>query len=330
MSILTPTTGELLSNAEPLGSGRAVGSLWRRIVAAIVDAVIVGAAGSLIAIPFFDAFSRLGIWGPVLGFCMAVPYFAILNSRIGNGQTLGKKWMHLQVVDAQGNPISFGKSLLRYGILAGAYTCDKLPLPVTLTPSFVFTLISTMVALVTGATIYLILFDRPRRQGVHDLAVGSYVADADMSGPLELRSRWKMHWVILGSLAILLLVGEKLVANRLAEWGAMPRMLEDVRLVEKMPGVQRAGVQDLNWRNFNSGVTKRIFVVSASWSGKRSDGEALADEVAKMILQQDPEVQNHDVLRIVVIRGYDLGIARAQQSDAFERTPAEWKERLFR
>ncbi len=134
MSILTPTTGELLSNAEPLGSGRAVGSLWRRIVAAIVDAVIVGAAGSLIAIPFFDAFSRLGIWGPVLGFCMAVPYFAILNSRIGNGQTLGKKWMHLQVVDAQGNPISFGKSLLRYGILAGAYTCDKLPLPVTLTP----------------------------------------------------------------------------------------------------------------------------------------------------------------------------------------------------
>ncbi len=107
----------------------------------------------------------------------------------------------------------------------------------------------------------------------------------------------------------------------------MPRMLEDVRLVEKMPGVQRAGVQDLNWRNFNSGVTKKIFVVSASWSGKRSDGEAFADEVAKMILQQDPEAQNHDVLRIVVIRGYDLGIARAQQSDAFERTPAEWKER---
>ena len=31
-------------------------------------------------------------------------------------------------------------------------------------------------------------------------------------------------------------------------------------------------------------------------------GECFADEVAKMILQQDPEVQNHDVLRMLVIQ----------------------------
>lgn len=69
--------------------------------------------------------------------------------------------------------------------------------------------------------------------------------------------------------------------------------------------------------------------MSAFWTGERSDDEAFADKVAKVILQNDPLAQDHDVLRIVIVRGYDLGIARAQHTDPFERTPAEWKARLF-
>jgi uncharacterized RDD family membrane protein YckC len=330
MSILTPTiTGGSLAGGEPLRAGRFVGSLWRRIVAAIVDGLIVGVAAFLIGIPLFDVFSRLGIWGPVVGFFMALPYYAILNSKIGGGQTLGKRLMHLQVVDAVGNPISFGKSLLRYGILAGAYAFGKLPLSATRTPGIIFTLISITVSVAIGATMYLIVFNRPRRQGVHDLAVGSFVADADMIGPMELRPTWKMHWVILGGLAILLFVSGKLVENRLEKWGQMPQLLADVRLVEGMAGVQNAGVQDLSSKNYSSGVTKKFLIVNAFWTGKSSDGEAFADKVAKLILQNDPQAQDHDVLRVVVIRGYDLGIARAQQRDPFERTPAEWKARVF-
>lgn len=182
---------------------------------------------------------------------------------------------------------------------------------------------------VGGTTVYLILFDRRRRQGVHDLAVGSFVADADMTGPLKLQPTWKMHWVILGVLAILVLGSGKLIENRLEKWGPMPQLLADARLVENMPGVQNAGVQDLSSRNYSSGVTKKFLIVNAFWTGKRSDDEAFANEVAKLILQNDPQAQNYDVLRIVVIRGYDLGIARAQQRAPFEHTPAEWKVRLF-
>jgi hypothetical protein len=69
--------------------------------------------------------------------------------------------------------------------------------------------------------------------------------------------------------------------------------------------------------------------VSAFWAGERSDDEAFADKVAKLILQNDPQAQDHDVLRIVVVRGYDLGIARARRTYPFEWTPAEWKARLF-
>lgn len=60
--------------------------------------IVVGIAGTLIALPFFEFFSRLGAWGRLVGFRLAVPYFVLLNSRIGKGQTLGKRAMHLQVV----------------------------------------------------------------------------------------------------------------------------------------------------------------------------------------------------------------------------------------
>jgi uncharacterized RDD family membrane protein YckC len=114
LSILAPPpTGDPLSAAVALPPDRTIGSLGRRVVAFVVDGIIVGLAGIVIALPFFEAFSHLGLWGRLVGFCLSLPYFAILNSKLGNGETLGKRWMHLQVVDENGATISFWKSAVR-------------------------------------------------------------------------------------------------------------------------------------------------------------------------------------------------------------------------
>ena|ERR1700684_1956418 len=73
MSLFSPPlTGdpEVPLNLPP---DRDVGSLWRRIVAVLIDSIVVGIAGTLIALPFFDFFSRLGALGRLVGFCLAVP-----------------------------------------------------------------------------------------------------------------------------------------------------------------------------------------------------------------------------------------------------------------
>jgi hypothetical protein len=260
---------------------------------------------------------------------MALPYFSILNSTIGNGQTLGKRWMHLQVVDVHGNTISFSKSVVRYAVFAVPYYLDEISLPITRTPWIVSALISMVVFGVGGATLYLVLFNRHTRQGIHDLAAGSYVADADKMGPLKTQSIWKIHWVILVSLLVLLSLANGIVGNKLAKWGSFPQMLEDVRLIEAMNGVQQAGVQDLTWNSWSGGERKKIFVINVHWTGKSSDEEAFANRVAALILQNDPKVQERDLLRVTMIRGYDLGIAHAQVSHSFERTPADWNSHLL-
>ena len=161
------------------------------------------------------------------------------------------------------------------------------------------------------------------------MAIGSYVADADKSGPLQIEPIWKIHWVILGSLLLVLSLGTEILGKKLAKSGSFPQLVEDVRLIERTEGVQVAGVQDLNWSNWGSGEKKTILVINVYWTGKSADEQAFADQVAKLIIEHDSKVKEHDLLRVIMIRGYDLGIAHAQVSHPYERTPAEWNARLF-
>lgn len=308
--------------------GRPIGALWRRIIAFLIDGIIIGVAANLIGLPLFGTLARLGPWGRLVGFCIALPYFAILESRIGGGRTLGKRWLRLQVVGASGNTISFPKSVLRYAIFATPFFLNGLPLPVTRTPWIVSALITVIIFGLGGATFYLVCFNRRTRQGVHDLAAGAYVAEAEKSGAVTFQPIWIAHWVILGSALVVLFSAAGILAKKAMNWGPFPQMFKDASAIEGMPGVQRAGVQDLT--SWNNGTKRKIFVVSISWMGKPSDQRAFADSVARVILRNDPGVQRYDDLRIIMIRGYDLGIAHAQVSRSFEDSPANWDTRLFK
>jgi uncharacterized RDD family membrane protein YckC len=331
MSLFSPPlTGEPQAPLDQPIPDREIGSLWRRIVAVFIDSIIVGIAGTLIALPFFDTFSRLGAWGRLVGLCLALPYFVLLNSRIGNGQTLGKRAMHLQVVDAQGQPISVPKSCIRYAVLSAPFFLNGLTLPITRTPQVVMYLLTVVVFGLGAITIYLVLFNRRSRQGVHDLAAGSYVADADKSGALIVRPIWSGHWAVLCALVVIGLVGGKLLETKLMKLADFPAMFADARVIENMDDVQSAGVSDLTWTSWSGGEKKRIYVVSVFWSGQQNQEEGFAKQVASRILVNNPHVADRDLLRIVIIRGYDLGIAHAQRSDPFEDSPAGWKAKLQR
>jgi uncharacterized RDD family membrane protein YckC len=324
-----------------------VGAIWRRILAFLIDGLVLGLAGFALGVPFFNAFSNLGSWGPLVGFCLAFPYFALLNSAFGDGQTLGKRLMHLRVVDRGGNTIPFRRSVVRYLVFAVPYFLDEVLLPTTRTPRAFLVLMSVVIFGVGGSTLYLVLFNRRTRQGLHDLAAGSYVADADKDGALRIEPTWRLHWVILSALFAIWLVGTGALNDRLARWGAFPQLLEDIRVIEGMKAVQAAAAQDLNTHNLGSGTKKNTLVITVYWAGNSAAGhpfvggltrkvtegkselEHVADQVANLVIQHDPTLKEHDSLKVVVIQGYDIGISRAQVSYYYEHTPSEWNSRLF-
>jgi uncharacterized RDD family membrane protein YckC len=299
-----------------------LGTLPRRLGAFLIDSIILGIPGNVIGVLFFDYLSRLGYLGPLVGFFLAFPYFAILNSDIGGGQTFGKRLLRLQVVDKDGKTIPFTSSVVRYLVFAVPWFISDVAGATIRMPWFISTLVYLIVCGVGGATLYLVLFNRHTRQGLHDLAVGSYVADFGGMGPLRISPIWKPHWAILASLLLVLVVGSQILVN----WGSFPQMVADVRLLEDTKGVQSAGVQDMTvWKD---GEKKKTLVVNIRWTGTSNDESTMAEQIAKIVLENDPTVKDRDMLRVNLIRGYDIGIAEGHVSRGYEHSPVEWNSLL--
>ena len=69
---------------------------WLRLVSDFIDIIILGICGFLFAVPFKKIFYMLGENGIWLGFCIVFLYTGILQSAIGQGQSLGKKILKIQ------------------------------------------------------------------------------------------------------------------------------------------------------------------------------------------------------------------------------------------
>jgi hypothetical protein len=81
-------------------------------------------------------------------------------------------------------------------------------------------------------------------------------------------------------------------------------------------------------RTFGATAEQKNLVINVCWTGESYDQELFSDEIAKKVLEGDRNATQHDFLEIIVSRGHNLGVASAHVSEAFQRTPAEWRERL--
>jgi uncharacterized RDD family membrane protein YckC len=305
---------------------RTIGPLWRRLAAFLLDGLLVGVAASLIALPFFEPLSRVGAWGVLIGFCLALPYYAIFNSQIGNGQTPGKRFMHLQVVTISGAPVSLARSFVRYAVFSLLYFLSGIQLPASRTPAAVSYSITAIIAGLGLTTIYLLLFNRRTGQFLHDLAVGSYVADAHNSGALNVRPFWKGHWTVLAVFFACLFTVGLFLRDNFSLHPYTPALMDEIRTIEDMDHVQAASLTtETNW---SSGAKHTAYVVTVHWSGKTEQLRPLANAIAVLILAHNPNVNDQDQLKIAIIRGYDLGIANASIKYPFADTPTVWRTAL--
>lgn len=317
---------------------RAICPLWRRFLAYLVDSLILYLVGRGIGAAFFNTLSQLGSWGRLIGFCIAVCYFASLDSGVGNGQTVGKRLLRITVVGAQGNTISLARAALRFTVFAIPSYLYELQLPRAVDPLIGSIVLGVIVFGVGGSTLYLLIFNRNTRQGLHDLVAGSYVVNSEPTGPLRTEPIWDTHWRILRwylTLLVLFSCSIWTLDKKMENSSSVIQWQEDVRLIEQLDRVQAVRekiFKPLKWNGFmknNPLVSKKTFVITVWWTGEPKDREVFADRVAKLILLTNPRAHEQDLLWIVVVRGYNIGIASGGKSETFKHTPAEWSQRVL-
>lgn len=311
-----------------LSPGSVIGGSWKRLLAFLLDSFLLGIIGSIIGAVFFDTLVAIGPWARAVGFCIALCYFGSFDSSEGNGQTLGKRVLRLKVVNAQGGMLSLKQAVLRFTIFSAPFFANELSLPISRTPWFVSACIGVVVFGGGATNLYLLIFNRPMRQGLHDLSVRSYVVVSESEGPIVSEPFWKTHWAIIASLVVLLVSVPSLIIPRLLKKGTFSQLMTDATLVERIDGVRSAGVQETSVFHVGDKSSAKFLSIDIQWTGEPDDEQGIAHQVAKLILQNDHNIQNYSRLRIVITRGYDLGISSGWASRTFSHSPDEWRVRV--
>lgn len=319
-----------MSEAPQSGSGSgasvAYSGAWRRLGAFCIDGLVLGIIGLALGAAAFARLAELGPWGRLLGFVIAVAYFGILESRIGGGRTPGKRLLGIRVVDHSGRGLSLAQALLRSTIFFVPYFLNGLMLGSDGMIPWVAMILSILVFGLGFSILYLLLFNLPTRQSVHDLATGAFVVKAPAPVPLPAPLR-RVHKIVIAvaiALSLVLPLGGLWLASRIT---SLAPLLRAGRTLDAQSHVVSASVNEgASWSSFNGGAMHKTTMLNASVVVRRwpADPKAEAASFASTLFQDIPDAATRDIVSVQLVYGYDIGIARAWRSTDYSYTPAAW------
>ncbi|MFY8034818.1 MAG: RDD family protein, partial [Flexibacteraceae bacterium] len=92
------------------------GNFWYRLVAVIIDAIVLGIVSFLITLPikssFGDDFIQLQLVSGAISFLLYLIYGSVMESSGWQG-SIGKKVLNLKVTNLEGEALSFSEALVR-------------------------------------------------------------------------------------------------------------------------------------------------------------------------------------------------------------------------
>jgi uncharacterized RDD family membrane protein YckC len=300
-----------------------IAGFWRRLLAFVIDVLVLALVGFALGTFFYDDLAKLGSRGRVIGFLIAVIYFGLMNSRIRNGQSVGKAFAKLKVVGSDGNRLGIGRSFLRSGVLCLPYFLSAVPLQSDLNAWLGF----LFFVLVFGggiSIVYLFVFNRRTRQSLHDLVVGSYVARADTPTVAPAVNIWRGHYPILATVILVSFVGS-LFVGKSEPFASLASLQKDIA---SDPLIQDVGITDGRiWSTSGKSSTSNLSV-RVSTGVRNADFDSLANRLARTILDKYPNAASRDVIGVSISYGYDIGIASSSHTRNYFFTPEQWRQRI--
>lgn len=298
---------------------------WPRAGAIFIDLLIVGVVGYALGMVLFDTLAKLGAYARIPGFIIAISYFGVLNSRIGNGQTLAKRWLGLRVVDERGVCLSLPRSLLRYTVLGFPFFLNYLPVDFQSDSTFLAVLISLVLFGGMLSIFYLFVFNRRTRQSLHDLVVRSYVVNVKPAGlRLPTIAMWRGHLVVVGLIALLALA-TPLLAQLIVHQAAFQPILAVQQQLLQQPHVRNASFVDGKSFVYANGKSQTHSYLRADLTldAPMTTDSDVAKAAARVIQTAYPEKSKQTTIVVRLVYGYNMVIASRWESKVYRYEPSE-------
>lgn len=308
-----------------------IAGFWRRFAAWLVDILLLGIFGQVLGWTLSSIWFQIGPYGRFVGLLFILPYFGLMNSSYGNGQTVGKRLLKIAVRDRDNKPITVGRSLLRISILATPAILNGWALPI-FRAAVLDWLLAVIVFGVGVAIPYTMVFNRRARQGLHDMICGTYVVH--LAGkPIEtFPQSARIHWVIssmLIALAAVIATVTSVMEPYLASRTALAPIHGLYQTLEADSRFLTVSVND-NTHYSSRGPTIHSLQVRVWYKGVPSKEERIVviNGIAKVVLDRADNIDKYDLLDISVTSGYDLGIASGHITFGDAEPIEVWRKRV--
>lgn len=303
-----------------------IANFWIRLGALLIDSLLLAVLGIVLSFFLEDTFVQLGAMGRIIGFIIALLYFSVLNSRIAGGQTLGKKALHLRVVDANNEPVALISSVIRFLILGVPVFLSSARLPDVFSSSWLSYPLALVVIGGLLSSFYLYVFNRRSRQSLHDLVAGTYVVYVDTEKQ-ETMPVWSAHFIVVVFLFIFAIMFS-FTANSVASQRSYQSLHTVQSRLAEQPIISSALVSaGVSVGQSQQGEPEQLtYVVAQVFLKQNRLAEAeLAQGIARDIVAQYPDAAGKDTMRIVLVYGFDIGIWSHWLKQAYDFNPAQLK-----
>lgn len=317
---------------EPVFTIPPISGFWRRFLAWLIDVLILGVIGQIIGVAFSSFLFSIGPYGRPIGLLFTIPYFGIMNSKIGGGQTFGKRIMKIAVRNKDNEPIELWRSVIRISLLALPSLFNQWSIPVFQNPIVVWFL-SLIIFGLGGAIFYTMVFNRKARQGIHDLILGTYVVHLPEKPIESFPTTPRIHWIVtsvwIGIVAIGTLV-MSLIAPSIISKTPLAPVMSLYNILQDDPRFFTVGVNSNTFYGSN-GRTSHSLIVTVWYKGKlaESDRKEVVESIVKTVLENTENIDEYDGIQVKITSAYDIGIASANLSMSFGNSIDEWRKEIY-
>lgn len=308
---------------------RAAG-FWRRLIAFLVDSLVLGAIGSTLAIFFIGPLSQMGEWGRLIGFAIGSAYFSYFEGGRPVGQSPGKRLMKIKVIryGRAGGSLTRPGAWLRYVVIAVPTVLIGLafidipsahPVDYASTP-LIWKLNGFVIFLWTFALGYLMIFNRRDRRSLQDFATSSVVVPVAVSGiaPQPMAER---HWAAMAVGAVALGAG-CMALNHWVEHLLVPYGEPIQRAMSTVKGVRYSGVTVTNVRTAQRAFQQTMIMVGTTDPGLVSEDGVR--QIANLAFRAAPELATQQFVAVVCQQRATLGIGSWTRGYSRALTPQQW------
>lgn len=319
-------------------------NFWIRLLAFILDKLILGVGGGILGLLFRDFFAQLAQHGVLVGFFISWVYFGLLNSKLTGGQTPGKMALNIRVTDSDGNPVTPGKSFLR--ALVYIFPLYLLNYSFGIPEGSVFNVIWTVLV---GSLLFIIpihmLLNKSVYQAIHDIMFGTFVIRTEAYQRQQyLASPLRRIW-IAGGIALAVIVAGITLTNTWKRgeihqtFVEMRSLQKEIRTIEDIAQVIVSKGKSITTQTGVDGSVRQDFLTIKIWTTGNYDlfgltqpeyeNDRVVRKVVTKVLNEYPDVDQLTQIRVNIAYGYNIGIARSSKSITLIKSPEEWRSLLY-